>query len=165
MAAFSLLFPSVRHAVMGDPTKGYDTAAQGAKDAQAQLKTLSDQEWQRSQESIGKALPQFNDYKSLFDRIYGTNTAGQGMGSRMPQGFNPGTQAPQQGPSPWQKIMMTMMQGQGPGQMQGQGSPTPMAPPPLTMPGQSGQAPTSGAMTSGPQGGDLGNLYQTMMGR
>ena len=56
--------------------KGYDTAAQGARDAQAQANALSQLQWQRQMQGLQEARGQTQPYLSLYDRIYGTQMAG-----------------------------------------------------------------------------------------
>lgn len=54
---------------------GLKTAAEGAKAAQAQAQALADLQWQRQMEGLQRAQMPLNNYRSLYDRIYGTSTA------------------------------------------------------------------------------------------
>ena len=56
--------------------KGLDTAAQGAREAQAQAQALSQLQWQRQMAGLQEARGQTQPYLSLYDRIYGTQMAG-----------------------------------------------------------------------------------------
>jgi hypothetical protein len=56
--------------------KGMDTAAQGARDAQTQSRELADLQWQRQMQGLQEARGQTQPYLSLYDRIYGTQMAG-----------------------------------------------------------------------------------------
>lgn len=71
--------------------RGYDTAAQGARDAQKQANYLSDLQWQRQMQGLQEARGQTQPYLSLYDKIYNTQTAGRaapvgGLGVGGPRG-------------------------------------------------------------------------------
>lgn len=77
---------------------GLETAAQGAKDAQAQANALSRLQWERQMAGLQEARGQTQPYLSLYDKIYGTQMAGRqapvtGMGAGwsgpMPPGSGP----------------------------------------------------------------------------
>ena len=55
--------------------RGLDEAAQGARNAQTQANQLAELQWQRQMEGLQRALGMMNPSQSLYDRIYGTNTA------------------------------------------------------------------------------------------
>ncbi len=53
-----------------DPSQGYDTAAAGAKDAQAQANALSDLQWQRQMGGLQQAQGFTNQLQSLYNSMY-----------------------------------------------------------------------------------------------
>lgn len=55
---------------------GLETAAKGAKEAQAQANQLAQLQWQRQMQGLQEARGQTQPYLSLYDRIYGTQMAG-----------------------------------------------------------------------------------------
>lgn len=55
--------------------KGLETAAAGAERASADAKALSDLQWQRQMEGLQRAVGQMDSSQSLYNRIYGGNTA------------------------------------------------------------------------------------------
>lgn len=71
--------------IIGDTIKGLtgqpglETGAAGARAAQEQAKALSELQWQRQMQGLDQARGQTQPYLSLYDKIYGTKTAGQGM--------------------------------------------------------------------------------------
>lgn len=58
-----------------DPAKGYNTAANAARDAANQSNANAEMQWQQQMEGLQKALGLVGGYKTLYDKIYGTNTA------------------------------------------------------------------------------------------
>lgn len=58
-----------------DPAKGYSTAADAARDAANQSNANAAMQWQQQMAGLQKALGLVNGYKTLYDKIYGTNTA------------------------------------------------------------------------------------------
>jgi hypothetical protein len=74
---------------------GLDTAAQGARDAQSQANALSELQWQRQMQGLQQALGMMNPSQSLYDRIYGTNTAQTRNAQAVPPG---GVNGPSQAP-------------------------------------------------------------------
>ena len=55
---------------------GLETAARGAKEAQAEANALAQLQWQRQMAGLQEARGQTQPYLSLYDRIYGTQMAG-----------------------------------------------------------------------------------------
>jgi hypothetical protein len=83
--------------------KGLDTAAAGAREAQAQANALAQLQWQRQMQGLQEARGQTQPYLSLYDKIYGTQTAGRmtpvgGMAPGMDGG--PRSAQPDRGASP-----------------------------------------------------------------
>jgi hypothetical protein len=72
---------------------GMDTAAQGARDAQKQSNELAALQWQRQMQGLQEARGATQPYLSLYDKIYGTQTAGHvpqgGMGGPLGGGGRP----------------------------------------------------------------------------
>ncbi len=98
----SILDPLRRVPLVGDTIdevsgrKGLNEAAQGARDAQEQARALAELQWQRQMQGLQEARGQTQPYLSLYDRIYGTQMAGNV--TRVP-GLSPPGQATS-GPAP-----------------------------------------------------------------
>lgn len=81
--------------------KGLETAAQGAREAQAQANALAQLQWQRQMQGLQEARGQTQPYLSLYDKIYGTQMAGKQTpvgGLSIPGGGTPPPGAPQYRP-------------------------------------------------------------------
>ena len=88
---------------------GLETAARGAKEAQAQANALAQLQWQRQMAGLQEARGQTQPYLSLYDRIYGTQMAGHqtpvgGMGPGLGGPGAPGAD-PSGNPSPYAGLM------------------------------------------------------------
>ena len=59
-----------------NPKSGSDTAAGGMAAGAAEARQLSQLEWQRQMQGLDRAHAALNPYRSLYDSIYGTQTAG-----------------------------------------------------------------------------------------
>lgn len=73
-----------------DPARGYNTAAQGATNAQAQANSLSDLQWQRQMGGLQQAQGYTGQLQDLYNSIYGGPggaTAAGGMQPTKPGGW------------------------------------------------------------------------------
>jgi hypothetical protein len=121
-----------------DPATGYQTAAAGAKAAQAQSNQLSDLQWQRQMQGLQQSQGYNNQLQSLYNSLYtpGHGQAAPGGMSTLPSA-NPG-------------MGMTMASMQPPS-----ATPPPGAPKPSTQPGSGGWR---GGTNSG--GGTMNQAFQ-----
>lgn len=97
--------------------KGLETAAQGAREAQAQANALSQLQWQRQMQGLQEARGQTQPYLSLYDKIYGTQMAGHqtpvgGMNPNM-MGGPPGAGSGATTPAPYNQSMAPRMVAPG----------------------------------------------------
>ena len=80
--------PNIMSPILGpiglDPSKGYDTAAAGARQAQQQANALSDLQWQRQMAGLQQAQGAANQFQSLFNSVYG-GPQGGGMSAMSAQ--------------------------------------------------------------------------------
>ena len=65
-----------------DPNQPYATAAQGAKDAQAQANALSQLQWERQMAGLGQAQGFVNNLQSLYNSIYSPGGGAPAMGGQ-----------------------------------------------------------------------------------
>jgi hypothetical protein len=68
-----------------DPSQGYDTAAAGAKQAQQQLNSLSDLQWQRQMGGLQQATGYVDQLQALYNSLYGPGGGHAAAGGRGPQ--------------------------------------------------------------------------------
>lgn len=114
---------------------GYDTAAAGAKEAQAYLQQLSQQAWDRQMQGLQGALGSFGNYDALSAQMNPRHGGGPPPGA--PPGLPPpGGVAPSAGPA--------VESRSGPGHFGGSGLPSGGAPPPLPPPTKTGYSPPGG---------------------
>ncbi len=76
-------------ALLPDGQQPYKTAQAGAQNASGQLQALSQLQWDRQMQGLQQAQAPLNNYRTLYDRIYGTNTANSAASNPQPFGGAP----------------------------------------------------------------------------
>lgn len=89
---------------------GLETAARGAKEAQAQANALAQLQWMRQMQGLQEARGQTQPYLSLYDKIYGTQMAGHvmpvgGIGAGGAGGLAGPGSGPNGNPNPYSGLM------------------------------------------------------------
>lgn len=69
-----------------DPSQGYDTAAQGARDASTSADALSALQWQRQMQGLGGALGYVQNLQDLYNSIYSPGGGKPAAGGGPPPG-------------------------------------------------------------------------------
>lgn len=75
-----------------NPSAGYDTAAQGAKNAQAQANQLSALQWNRQMAGLTGALGFTNSLQQLYNSLYGPGGGRAAAGGNTPMQAQPALQ-------------------------------------------------------------------------
>ena len=97
-----------------DANKGAVTAATGMQEASDQAQQLSQLEWDRQMQGLAQAHADLNPYRSTYDSIYGTQTAGPPPMSTLQESLANAAQARAAAPPGRYGALLAKLNGGGP---------------------------------------------------